>query len=817
MKGVNLKKIAPYLVALALFVALPVIYFSPAVFDNKVLSQGDVKNASAWGRDLKEYYKQTDSVAFWSNTMFSGMPANQTYMPTPPTVFTYVSKILRLNLPTLHLGIVFLYLLGFFVLLISLGVNPWLSIVGAIAYAFASYNIIIIGAGHVNKGLVMATMAPVIGGVLLCYHKKYLWGALVTLVFTGVNIAYEHPQITYYLILILATIVVAYFVDAVKRRTLPDFFKSSALLVAVGALAAAPALGRLLPLAEYSKDSTRGAATLQTSQSSQASKAGLDMDYAFQWSYGKGETMTLLIPNFYGGSSHYDVGKDSELYRATRNAEYAKYAPTYWGDQSFTAGPVYAGAIVCFLFLLGLIIVRGREKWWILAATVLSILLAWGGNFKVVNQFMFDHLPMLNKFRTPSMALVMAGVTMALMAALAVKEFIQNAQDKNCRKKYADALKIAAGVTGGLCLLFALFGGSLASFTGASDASLLQQLGKQQGEQFISILQADRQHLLQADAWRSLLFIAVAAALLWGYAAKKIKTVWLVAALGVAIFTDLWSVDKRMLNESSFGRKQQVADYTPTDADKQILKDADPDYRVFNTTVSPFQDASTSYFHKSIGGYSGAKMRRYQDIIDYHFSHGVNMRVLDMLNTRYFIVSGQNGAPQAQRNPAALGNAWFVDSIRWVESPDEEITALRNFEPATTAIIDKIWQDRYDYSTLATQPDSVASIRLTEYRNPGNLFYESVSALPKLAVFSEVFHRTWHVYIDGKETPLIQVNYILRAVPVAAGKHSIEFRCIDTVYPKAVKIGLYASLVTGLALLALIAALIYQSYRKKQD
>lgn len=803
-----LKKRIPHIIAVLFFIVIGIIYFAPAVFDNKDLPQGDVISVQGWGKDLKDYHEETGEYAFWSNRMFSGMPANYAFMPPVFNLFANISQPFLLWNVFPHVPVIFLYLLGFYIFLISLGCKPCLSVIGAVAYAFATYNIVIIEAGHVNKALVMATMAPIIGGVILCYRRKYLWGAIITLVFAGLNIYWNHQQITYYLLLVILVLGTVYLIYAVREHTVKDFLKSSAVLLAVGCLAVLPAAGHLLSTVDYTKDSMRGGAVLQNNVQGQKESSGLDIDYAFAWSYGKGESMTLLIPDFYGASSHYNIGEKSDTYELLRSSgqadQFCKYAPAYWGDQPFTAGPVYVGAIICFLFMLGLQIVKGREKWWLLVATVISLLLAWGKNFAVVNDFLFYHLPLYNKFRVPAMALVIAELTMVTMAVLALKEIICN---KENRIQYLRPVYRAAGIMGGLCLLFALFGGGLMSFSSPADAVYKNY------PQLVEALRADRQHLLSSDAWRSFFFIIAAVVLLWFYIKKSLNTKRLLVLIGVLVFLDLWVVDKRFLNKDSFVPKQQAKEIVATPADRLILQDKDPNYRVLNLSTNTFNESRTSYFHKSIGGYSPAKLRRYQDIIDYYFAKEINMNVLNMLNTRYIVVPSQQG-PQVQKNEQALGNVWFVDELKWVDSPDEEIRLLKDVDPAKTAVIDEVWKECWGaWETLQPVQDTADFIRLKEYVNPGELVYESYSSQPHLAVFSEVFYKTWKAYIDGKETPLIRVNYILRALPIPVGDHRIEFKCVDEVYQRGACISLIASVLVGMVLLALFGMAGWKCYK----
>ena len=799
----NFKKIFPHVAAIVLFLGLTMTYFYPIITENKQLDQPDLSQMIGWGKDLKDYHEETGDYAFWSNTMFSGMPANYTYIPPFPNIFNYLRDVFVFKLSFNHLGVFFVYLLGFYIFLISIGCKPLLSFVGSIAYAFASYNLIIIQVGHVNKGLAMATMAPIIGGIILCYRKKILWGSIITLVFTGINIVFAHQQISYYLLLVIIILAIVYFVYAINEKMIKDYLKSSIVLLFVAALAIAPNAGSLLTTLDYSKETMRGDAVLRNETGKE--KSGLDIDYAFAWSYGIGETMTLLIPNFYGSSTHYNIGENSELYNLIKKSGYSnqaasqqsKNAPMYWGGKSSTAGPNYAGAIVCFLFVLGLFIVKGPEKWWLLAATILSIVLAWGKNFAFVNNFLFYHLPLYNKFRTPEMALIIAGFTLVTLAILALKEIFDNKGD---RKIFLKPMYISAGITGGLCLIFALFGDGLRSFSGPNDAYIIQN------PEMLAAIVSDRKSMLASDSWRSFVLIALAAGAIWYFLNKKIKTTYIIALLGVLIFIDLWPVCKRFLNYDNFITKK----VTPTEVDRQILMDKDPNYRVLNLVYgigSAFNESTTSYFHKSIGGYSPAKLQRYQDIIDHHFGRGLNINVLNMLNTKYVIqLDRQSGQQGVQINQGALGNAWFVNELKWVDSPDEEIAALNDFNPLQTAFIDKEWQSSLKgWEALQHETaDSTAYIRLTDYANPGNLFYESSSSNPCLAVFSEVYFKTWRAYIDGVEAPLVRVNYILRGLQVPAGNHKIEFRCVDEVYLRGVKISRIASIFVGIILLSMV-------------
>ena len=807
MKNIDWKKGLPHLVAILLFLGLTITYFSPIMFENKDMAQADLISGAGWGNDAKQYHEDTGEYTFWSNAMFGGMPANYAYMPRTNNIFDRFSKLVMFNLPPIHVGVVFLYLAGFYIFLLALGANPWLSMIGAIAYGLSSYNIIILEAGHVNKALVMGTMAPVLGGILLCYRKKFLWGSLITLFFTGLNVLWNHQQISYYLLLIIIPLAIVYFIFALREKKVKDFFLSSGLLLVIAAIAVLPAADRLIPTADYSKETMRGGAVLQqTATGEKSGKSGLDIDYAYQWSYGRLETITMMIPNFYGASSHYNIGRDSETYEALKQTgqaeQFSKHAPMYWGDQPFTSGPVYMGAIICFLFILGLFVVKGPEKWWMLAATIISIILSWGKNFMVVNEFLYNSLPLYNKFRAPSMALIIAGVTMVALAIIALRDILK-AEDK---KAFIKPLYYSAGITGGLCLLLALLGGSLFSFTSASDVNYPQWL--------LSAFIEDRQGMLTGDAWRSFFLILLSAGGLWLYLNNKLKASYLMALIGLLVLIDMWTVDKRFLNNDHFMPKQVAKAIKPTQNDLLILQDKDPNYRVLNLSTNTFNESATSYFHKSVGGYSPVKLRRYQDIIDFYLSNrGINMNVLNMLNTKYVIVPTENGST-VQQNPDALGNAWFVDSLLWADSPDDEIHALGTLNPATMAVVEKTWKENVTVGPVVVG-DS-ASIVMTQY-TPGKLTYQSHSDKARVAVFSEVFYKTWRATIDGQPATPIRVNYILRGLEVPAGQHEVVFECVDELYLKSARWSSIGSIFVGVILFALVGLLIFTGLRKRKE
>ncbi len=779
----------PHLVAICVFLILVITYFAPQVFNDKQLPQGDIISARGMGMDAREYHETTGEWSYWSNSMFSGMPYNVTSGVDSKSVFRPLSNIAKCGLHGDTTSVLWLLLIGFYIFMLCAGCSPWLSLVGAVAFAFASYNLIIIDAGHITKGWVMATMPAVIGGCVLCFRRKYVAGFIVTLLATGLNVYWNHQQISYYTVLMLLPMAINYLIFAIKEKEVKSFSFAALILVIAAIMAVVPALDKLVPTWDYSKETMRGGAVLETKSDVEAEKSGLDRDYAFSWSYGIGETMTLLIPNIYGASSNYPLGEDSQMYKlikknagASTAKQFVKSAPTYWGDQPFTSGPVYAGAIICFLFILGLLVVPHKERWWLLAIVIIGVVLSWGRHFPWLNNWLFDHLPLYNKFRTPSMALVMTTTAMAMAALLAFKEVIE-------RKVSLRSVLIAGGITSFICMLYAIFPSIAGDFTGRVDSQMPNWL--------LPALIDDRRHLLTADAWRSFVYIVLAAVVIATYLKfDKLRSGIAIAIVGVLIIADLWTVDKRFLNDSHFVPKKQAL-VAPSQADKQILQDTDPDYRVLNLASNTFNESRTSYYHKSVGGYSPAKLRRYQDIIDYYLSGRLNPNVLNMLNTRYVIT--QQGV---QRNPEAFGNAWFVHTLDWVNTPNEEIDAIGSADLRTKAIMDTCWRKSVKAFEAMQTP---AKIELVNYANPGNLFYESESEEDGLAVFSEVYYKTWKAYIDGEQVPVLRANYILRAIEIPAGQHTIEFRCVDDLLIKMQKVSIISSIMVVLAILLALA------------
>ncbi len=781
----------PHITAIIIFLTISLAYFSP-VLEGKVLRQHDNIQYRGMSKEIVDFRVKYHKEPLWTNSMFGGMPAYLVSMVYSSNLFRYVDKYVSLTLhpPVQYL---FLTLLGFyFLLVVGFRVNPWLSIAGAIVFAFSSYFFIILAAGHNTKAHAIAYMAPVLTGIVLSFRGKILWGGVLTGVFLALQMTANHPQITYYTLFIVLIFGLAYLIQAIKEKTLPQFFKTVGVLSLALVLAIGVNITSLLLVNEYGKVSIRGESELTNDQGNKTS--GLDKDYILNdYSYGIDETMNLFIPNFKGGaSSGFDTKSQTYKELKAANVQGAKqivqHSPlAYWGTQRFTSGLVYVGAAIIFLFVLGLFLVRGPVKWWLAGAVVFSIFLAWGKNFMFLSDFFIHYIPGYNKFRTVSMILVIAEFAIPLLGILVVRDIFDGKISKEAVLK---GLKYSLYIVGGIALFFTVFPGMLFDFSAPIDEQLRSSGWP---DQLLQSVRDDRKHLLQADAFRSLVFVLLTAGLIAGLIFGKIKKNWFVLGLVIIFLADMWPVNRRYLNNDNFTTKREVKDpFKPSTADLQILQDKDPDFRVLNLTVNTFNDASTSWFHKSIGGYHGAKIRRYQDLITQHISKN-NLNVLNMLNTKYIIVPGDKKQPVARQNPSALGNAWFVNKFRIVENPDEEIGALTDFDPSQEAIVDK----RFEEYLQGLNPgiDSASSISLISYL-PNDLIYESSTTKEGLAVFSEIYYKEgWKAFIDGKETPYIRVNYVLRALRIPAGEHKIEFKFHPQLYYTGQKISLASSII----------------------
>jgi hypothetical protein len=750
--------------------------------------------------------------------MFGGMPAyNVGPYHTVKDIYYWFTRFFKFGLPLYTLGIVFSYLIAFYFLLICLKIKPWLALLGAIAFAFSSYNFIIIPVGHVSKAYAIAYMAPVIAGIMLTYRKKLLLGSLITMIGLGVEIASNHLQMTYYLFLTVLVILIVEFIHAIVKKEIKYFAKASAFLAVAAILAAIPNTELLYTSYEMGNESTRGKTELTINSKENKASSGLDKDYAFQWSYGKAETFTFLIPNFMGGGQSTKLDESSNTFKALEKqgqgnkdnlAYFSQFC--YWGDQPFTSGPVYLGAIICFFFVLGLFIVKGPEKWWLLFATILSILLSWGRNFEWFNDFFFYNFPFYSKFRSVSSILVIAGLTVPLLAILAIRNLFDETLDK---VKLLKSLKITFYIVGGLLMLFILLPGLFFDFAAKNDEAM-----KAQGvpDLLMNGLLSDRESLLRMDALRSFVFIGLAFGLAFAYLKNKLKLNLVLGILIGLVLIDMWAIDKRYFNNDDFTSKRETKDeFQASVANTEILKDLDPSYRVVNLN-SPFTEVTTSYFHKSIGGYHGAKLRKYNELIEYRLSKEVSaitktlqnkptdssitavlaaIPSLNMLNTRY-IIYNPDAAPLI--NKFACGNAWFVNDYKIVENADLEIQALDKINPRFSAVIQKKYSEIINNFKPTFDSTAFIHLKANGYK-PNELSYESSSTSPQMAVFSEIYYeKSWNAYIDGKKTPYFRTDYVLRGMVIPAGKHEIVFKCEPANFQKAESVTLWASILVGL-------------------
>ena len=786
----TIKRFLPDVMAILVFAVISFVYFCPAVTEGRILSQHDSVAGIGAGQEGKEYLERTGERTRWTNSIFGGMPTFQMAPSYDSTdLLKTVENLYHLYLPT-YVWYVFVMLLGFYILLRAFNFKVWMAALGGIIWAFSSYFFIIIAAGHIWKFITLAYIPPTIAGLVLCYRGKYLSGGLVTALFVALQIASNHVQMSYYFLFVMLFMVIAYGVMAYQQKTPSAFWKSTGVLVLAGLLGVCINLSNLYHTYEYSKESMRGKSELVKENSANQTASGLERDYITQWSYGIGETFSLLVPNVKGGASvplaanEKAMEKANPMYRNIYNQ-----LGQYWGEQPGTSGPVYVGAFVIFLFVLGLFVVKGPMKWALLGATVLSILLSWGKNFMGFTDFFIDYVPMYNKFRAVSSILVIAEFTIPLLAMLALKEVVSA---PNLLKERRKDFLISFALTGGLALLFAVLPKVFfPSYVSTGEMNALQSFPADQLVPLLTNLEEVRMSLFTSDAWRSFFIVTVGVALLWMYAAGKLKQNMLIGALALLCLVDMWSVNKRYLYDEQFVEKQvQTQGFQQTETDKMILADDALDYRVLNLASNTFNENNTAYWHKSVGGYHAAKLRRYQEMIEEHISgemqalfsavaeaegdmeqlDATEFPVLNMLNTKYFIFPLQGGQTLPLPNPHALGNAWFVDDVQYVNNANEEIEAIHGLDPLATVIVDK----RFESVVKPMASDSSATIELVAYE-PNYLKYEVDSPTGGTLVFSEIYYPGWHSSIDGQEADHGRANYILRAMNVPAGKHVVEF------------------------------------------
>lgn len=840
---INYKKILPYLIAILSFIVIAYM-FTPQVFSGKVVNQGDIASWRGMANEIISYNEANPDKdpALWTNSMFSGMPATTISVVYDGDFTDYLYKILFVGQrPPSYLLI---SLIGSFLLFLAFGVNVWLSLIGAIAISFCSYNMQLIQVGHNSKMVAIAFMPWVLAAVVYAYRKKALLGALLFAFALSFQIKANHPQITYYLAIIIAGYAIALLYTSIKDKYFLRFLRTSVYLLIAGAIGIATNINHLWPTYEYSKYTMRGGSELAKEKGTE--QKGLEIAYATQWSYSPGETPNLLIPNYNGGSSVGELSKNSESYKVLQSGfqgaeQIIKQMPLYWGPQPFTAGPMYLGAISIFLFILGLILLRGATKWWIASVSLLALLLSWGSNFLPVTEFFFNYIPLYNKFRTVSMILVILQITIPLLAFLTVDKLLKGEYDQ---KKVKTGLIISLAITAGFSLIMAILPSLAGSFTGASDTQLPEQLR--------GALVQDRQSLLSADAFRSLVFILLAGAALWFTILGKLKKEYMFAILGVLIIADMWSVDKRYLNDSHFVKNRDFEQqYSKRPVDEMILQDKDPNYRVLDLSINTFNDAHVSYHHKTIGGYSPAKLQRYQDLIDNYIIPEMqqigkdltgiktmeeaqakfgNYPILNMLNTRYIVIGAQN-PPLVNHN--ALGNGWFVNEVKVAGNVTEEIAGIGAMDLSRSAVVSKEFEAAVAGIPAASVPvssdtliaasetslikDSVSSpaefIKLTYY-SPNELTYEYTALTEKLAVFSEVYYpKGWTAYIDGQPAEIINADFILRALKVPAGTHKVEFRYKPESFTKG---AMYSRISSGLLILLLLAGIGGEIYSRRR-
>jgi hypothetical protein len=828
MKQNWLKAILPHLAAIGIFLLLAVVYCSP-VLEGKVVNQADMKNVEGMAKEAKDYYEATGERPLWTNSMFSGMPSYVIYTGPGSNKMGYMNWVITLKTP-FPINMLFLAMMSMYLLLCILDFKYWIRVMGAIAFAFCSYNVIIIDVGHITKMFDIALMPAVLAGIILTYRGKLLTGAALTGLATGMLIYNNHLQIIYYTLIMVGCLAVGAFVHALREKQLPQFFKASVLLAIAGALAVLTSMDSLMILREYTEYTMRGSKselTLDQGDVAQKKSTGLDIDYAYDWSYGKAESGTFLIPGYVGNSSAQKLGTSSNFGEQMVSlgvpaAQVEQFLgqqklPVYYGAQSKgTSGPVYIGAIICFLFVLSLLLVKSWHKWWLLAVTVIGFILAWGKNLAFINDFLFYHLPLYNKFRAPAQALVLPSLTFVILGCWGLQEVASSKLTKDALLK---KLKGALLITGGILLGFVLIAYFFTGFSSASDASMLTYFsqmmgGEENGKLLIRALEKDRASLLLKDAFRSAIFILIAAAAIWAFLQSKLKWQTAVLIITAAVAIDLLQVDKNYLNNDSFVDDMSYMQVMqPSPADQQIKQDPDPYYRVFNLATSPFDDASPSYFHKNIGGYSPAKLWIYQDLITHQISKQ-NMHVLNMLNTKYFIVPDQkSGQPVAQQNPGAYGNAWFVKDIIWAPDANTEMKTLDYLNSRDSAVIDKRFAQQL--GNFKPAADSSAAIKLTKY-SPNKLEYTSHNSQDGFGVFSEIYYPAgWNAFIDGKPTDIIRTDYALRGLKIPAGDHKIEMRFEPTTFYTGLKIAGISSTLLLLLVVGIFGWEFFQ-YLKKQ-
>tara|TARA_R110002073_G_scaffold306012_5_gene475164 strand:- start:4644 stop:7061 length:2418 start_codon:yes stop_codon:yes gene_type:complete len=803
----NFKKFLPHIVSLGIFVIVSLLYFHPVLKGQK-MSQSDITQYIGMAKEMNDYRVDTGEEPYWAESAFSGMPNYQlgAYFPND-YVYDFDALIRFLPRPADYL---FLYFLGFYILLLALKTNWKLAILGSLAFGFSTYLIIIFGAGHNAKAHAIAYMPMVLAGVLWVFQKRYLLGFTVTGFAMALEIKANHPQMTYYLLFAILILGIVELIEAIKKKTIPQFATQSAMLILAMILAVGVNATRLLSTKQYADYSTRGKSelTINPDGTDKQVTNGLSKDYITQYSYGIDETFNLLVPRYMGGGTVEKLGKDSHTYEFVKGIAGPKQADgfteqvlTYWGQQPIVEAPAYIGAVIFFFFFLGMFLVRGKLKYWLVATTVFAILMSWGKNFEFLTNLFIDYVPLYNKFRAVSSIQVIAELCVPLLGILAIKEFFSKNRTIEQKK---EALKKALYITGGLVVVGLFYASATSTFEGIRDGSYAQYDG------LIDSVIADRKSMLYSDSFRSLVLIGLSFGVLWLFLKDKLNQTKAIIGFSILILFDLVQVNLRYVNADDFTSARRVdKPFVASEADKQIQKDKSH-YRVANFAGDPFQDGRTSYFHKSIGGYHAAKMGRYQDLIEFQIDKN-NFEVLNMLNVKYVIMQGQDGKQQVQQNPEANGNAWFVGSLKFVNSANEEIVALDSLKTKSVAVFDT--SNFGDDTNFTVKADSTASIKLTGY-SLENLKYESNATENQFAVFSEIYYKDgWNAYIDGELKPHYRVNYVLRGMEVPAGNHIIEFKF----EPKVIQTGSNIALVSYAFLLLIPLGWFLKTRKQKRE
>ncbi|MEL6864686.1 MAG: YfhO family protein [Bacteroidota bacterium] len=797
-----LSRIWPHLAAVFLFLIVASIYFLPQL-QGKVVNMGDITSHRGMANEVIQFRESTGETSWWTNSMFGGMPTYQIQSQQPSNMVQHVEKFFQLFFDR-PIGYFVAAMISFYILMITMGVNPWMSMIGAIAFGFSTNTLILFEAGHLTKIRAISFLPMIAAGIIQAYRGKLLLGAAIFAIGMSINLYANHIQMTYYLFMTLAIYFVAALINANKQGDMATFAKATGILFITGLICVGSSASKLWTTYEYGNDTMRGKPILKKEDAGPAKSSsetdGLQWEYAMQWSNGWLDLPASLIPGVVGGSSGERLGKNSATYqslagRANLGNDFR--ASLYWGSLPSTSGPAYFGAGIFFLFILGLFLVKGPVKWWLGLGTLLTFLMSMGSNMETFNRLLFDYLPLLNKFRTPNSVLSVTSFLMPFLAILGMAAIIDK---KRSNEEVMRALKIGGGILGATCLFFAFLGGSMFDFSSPVDARLAQY-----GYDMNAII-ADRQSFMQKDALRSLVIIGICAGLIWAYVQNKVDKRMVLIGLGLVMILDIWMVDRRYINSNSFvSQSSQNSRFQPRPVDTQILQDKALSYRVHDLSINTFNSSSSSYFHKTIGGYHPAKLQRYQDIIERHISNG-NPAVLNMLNMKYLITQDQ----QVQSNPAALGNAWFVSSIKTVNTPNEEIDALNNFNPGEEAVINTV-----DFPSFVSgfSPQKNGSITLTAYQ-PNKLTYKSNASSEQLAIFSEVWYgpnKGWQAYIDDQPVDHARANYILRALRVPAGEHTIVFEFQPTAFAVSEGVSLASSLLIILGGIGYLGFMGYQN------